>query len=439
MYHFIGIKGSGMSALAQVMKKLGYDVQGSDITEHFFTQIELDKLNVKILPFNKDNIKEGQIIVRGTTFNETNNEEVKRAKELNLKILDYPEMLGELTKKFDTIAISGTHGKTTTTGLLSSVLNNTIGTNYVIGDGTGDANKDNKNLVIEACEYQKHFLNYYPKYTVITNIDLDHVDFYKDINDIINAFQEFVDQTSTKVIACGDDLNTRKLVSDKIIYYGLNDDNDIKATNIEYTKEGSNFDCIINNELFGRFNLHIFGKHMIENALAVIYVSKELGLSKEDIEKEINSFKGVKRRFTEVVVGSNVIVDDYAHHPNEVKAMINSVRQKYPDKKLITVFKPHTFSRTKEFYKDFIDIFNGVDYAYFTEIYKSREKQEDYPDVHTSMITDKIMNSKIITLEDYNEFKDFENSVILIMSPNELTTLRDGIIDVLKEKEKLSI
>ena len=439
MYHFIGIKGSGMSALAQVMTKLGYEVEGSDITEHFFTQIELDKLHVKLLPFDKDNIKEGQTIVRGTTFNENNNEEVKRAKELNLKIFDYPEMLGELTKKFDTIAICGTHGKTTTTGLLSSVLNNTIGTNYVIGDGTGDADPKNKNFVIEAREYQKHFLNYYPKYTIITNIDLDHVDFYHNIDEIIDAFQEFVDRTSTKVIACGDDLNTRKLVSDKIIYYGLNSDNDIRATNIEYTKDGSSFDCIINNELFGRFNLHIYGKHMIQNALAVIYISKELGLSKEVIEKEINSFKGVKRRFTEVVVGSNIVVDDYAHHPNEVKAMINSVKQKYPDKKLITVFQPHTFSRTKEFHKDFIEIFNDVDYAYFTEIYKSREKQEDYPDVHTSMITDKVLNSKIITLEDYNEFKDFENSVILIMSPNELTTLRDGIINVLKEKEKLSV
>ncbi len=439
MYHFIGIKGSGMSALAQVMTKLGYEVEGSDITEHFFTQIELDKLHVKLLPFDKDNIKEGQTIVRGTTFNENNNEEVKRAKELNLKIFDYPEMLGELTKKFDTIAICGTHGKTTTTGLLSSVLNNTIGTNYLIGDGTGDADPKNKNFVIEACEYQKHFLNYYPKYTIITNIDLDHVDFYHNIDEIIDAFQEFVDRTSTKVIACGDDLNTRKLVSDKIIYYGLNSDNDIRATNIEYTKDGSSFDCIINNELFGRFNLHIYGKHMIQNALAVIYISKELGLSKEVIEKEINSFKGVKRRFTEVVVGSNIVVDDYAHHPNEVKAMINSVKQKYPDKKLITVFQPHTFSRTKEFHKDFIEIFNDVDFAYFTEIYKSREKQEDYPDVHTSMITDKVLNSKIITLEDYNEFKDFENSVILIMSPNELTTLRDGIINVLKEKEKLSV
>ena len=431
MYHFIGIKGSGMSALAQIMKKLGYEVQGSDVEKHFFTQIELDKLGVKILPFNKDNIKENLTIVRGTTFNENNNEEVKRAKELNLKIYDYPEMLGELTKKFETIAICGTHGKTTTTGILSHVLNNSIGCNYLIGDGTGDAKIGNTKFVIEACEYQQHFLNYYPTYTIITNIDLDHVDFYHNIDEIVATFAKFVEQTKKEVIACGDDKNVRKIKSDKIIYYGLNSDNDICATNIKLNADGSTFDVIIKNKLFGTFNLHVYGNHMIQNVLPIIYLSSCFGLTKEQIETLINSFKGVKRRFTETVIGSNVVIDDYAHHPNEVRAMINSVRQKYPDKKLITVFQPHTFSRTKEFYKEFIEIFSKVDKAYFTEIYKSREKQEDYPDIKINIITDKIPNSEVITLEDKEVFKDYTNSVILVMSPNELKVLTDGIKEVL--------
>lgn len=431
MYHFIGIKGSGMSALAQIMKKLGYEVQGSDVEKHFFTQIELDKLGVKILPFNKDNIKENLTIVRGTTFNENNNEEVKKAKELNLKIYDYPEMLGELTKKFETIAICGTHGKTTTTGILSHVLNNSIGCNYLIGDGTGDAKIGNTKFVIEACEYQQHFLNYYPTYTIITNIDLDHVDFYHNIDEIIATFAKFVEQTKKEVIACGDDKNVRKIKSDKIIYYGLNSDNDICATNIKLNADGSTFDAIIKNKLFGTFNLHIYGNHMIQNVLPIIYLSSCFGLTKEQIETLINSFKGVKRRFTEAVIGSNVVIDDYAHHPNEVRAMINSVRQKYPNKKLITVFQPHTFSRTKEFYKEFIEIFSKVDKAYFTEIYKSREKQEDYPDIKINIITDKIPNSEVITLEDKEVFKNYTNSVILVMSPNELKVLTDGIKEVL--------
>lgn len=432
MYHFIGIKGSGMSALAQIMKKLGYNVQGSDVEKHFFTQIELDKLGVKILPFNKDNIKEDYIIVRGTTFNEDNNEEVKRAKELNLTIYDYPEMLGELTKKFETIAICGTHGKTTTTGILSHVLNSSIGCNYLIGDGTGDAKKENNKFVIEACEYQQHFLNYYPTYTVITNIDLDHVDYYHNIEEIIATFEKFVHKTKNAVIACGDDENIRKIKSDKIIYYGLNDNNDIQANNVILNEEGSTFDVIINKQNIGTFNLHIYGNHMILNVLPIIYLSLSFGLSKEDIETFINSFKGVKRRFTEECIKTNVVIDDYAHHPNEINAMINSVRQKYPDKKLITVFQPHTFSRTKEFYKDFIRIFSTVDKAYFTEIYKSREKQEDYPNIKINIITDSINNSEVITLEDKNKFKNYKNSVILIMSPNELKLLTDGIKEVLK-------
>ena len=433
MYHFIGIKGSGMSALAQIMKKLGYEVQGSDVEKHFFTQIELDKLGVKILPFNKDNIKENLTIVRGTTFNENNNEEVKKAKELNLKIYDYPEMLGELTKKFETIAICGTHGKTTTTGILSHVLDNSIGCNYLIGDGTGDAKIGNTKFVIEACEYQQHFLNYYPTYTIITNIDLDHVDFYHSIDEIVATFAKFVEQTKKEVIACGDDKNVRKIKSDKIIYYGLNSDNDICATNIKLNADGSTFDVIIKNKLFGTFNLHIYGNHMIQNVLPIIYLSSCFGLTKEQIETLINSFKGVKRRFTETVIGSNVVIDDYAHHPNEVRAMINSVRQKYPDKNLITVFQPHTFSRTKEFYKEFIEIFSKVDKAYFTEIYKSREKQEDYPDIKINIITDNIANSEVITLEDKDIFKNYTNSVILVMSPNELKVLTDGIKEVLKK------
>ena len=432
MYHFIGIKGSGMSALAQIMKKLGYEVQGSDVEKHFFTQIELDKLGVKILPFDKNNITEDLIIVRGTTFNEENNEEVKKAKELNLTIYDYPEMLGELTKQFETIAICGTHGKTTTTGILSHVLNNTIGCNYLIGDGTGDANKENNKFVIEACEYQQHFLNYYPTYTIITNIDLDHVDFYHNIEEIIETFDKFAKQTKNKVIACGDDENVRKLKSDNIIYYGLNSDNNIHATNIKLDETGSNFDVLINGVLLGNFHLNIYGNHMIQNVLPIIFLTNSFGIKKEQIESLINSFKGVKRRFTETTINSNVVIDDYAHHPNEIRAMINSVRQKYPNKKLVTVFQPHTFSRTKEFYSEYIELFSSVDKAYFTEIYKSREKQEDYPGITTSIITDNIPNSEVITLEEKNKFKDYKDSVILIMSPNELKILTEGIKEVLQ-------
>ena len=170
MYHFIGIKGSGMASLALILHGLGFEVQGSDIDEHLFTEDEVRAAGIKILPFSADNIKEDMIIVKGNAFKDTH-EEVVRAKELGLKIYSYQEMIAKLTERFETITIAGCHGKTTTTSMLSHVLKNITGCNYLIGDGTGYANKDNKYFALEACEWQRHFLAYKPYYAIITNIE----------------------------------------------------------------------------------------------------------------------------------------------------------------------------------------------------------------------------------------------------------------------------
>lgn len=174
MYHFIGIKGAGMSSLAQIMKRLGYEVQGSDVEKHFFTEEGLIELNIPIYPFDENNIKENLIIIRGATFKD-DHPEVKKAIELDLTIYSYAEMVGILTKKFKTITVAGCHGKTTTTSMLAHLLTDLKGANYLIGDGTGYAAKENEYFVLEACEYQRHFLEYSPTYAIITNIDLDHV------------------------------------------------------------------------------------------------------------------------------------------------------------------------------------------------------------------------------------------------------------------------
>ena len=426
MYHFIGIKGSGMSALAQIMKKLGYEVQGSDVEKHFFTQIELDKLGVKILPFNKDNIKENLTIVRGTTFNENNNEEVKKAKELNLKIYDYPEMLGELTKKFETIAICGTHGKTTTTGILSHVLNNSIGCNYLIGDGTGFIDKKSNNFVIESCEFERHFLNYTPSYAIVTNIELDHVDCYKNVDEIIEVFNEFINKAKNGVIACGDDLNVRKLKAPNITYYGFNDDNDVIAKNLVQRSDGTSFDCYIKGEFYGHFDIKLYGKHMILDSLACIYMSYLLGVSKEDILYYLDTFKGAKRRFDEEVVLDSILVDDYAHHPTEIKTVIETARQKYPEKTVVAVLIPYTLSRAKAFYKEFADVIKLADKAFVTEIEPAREKLEDYPGITSKMILELTPGAEMISAETIDKLYDYKNSVILFMGCKDSSYLRDA-------------
>ena len=177
MYHFIGIKGAGMSSLAVIMKQLGENVQGSDLDKHFFTEAELIKNNIEFFPYDENNIQENQIIIKGLSITDEH-PELKKAKELNLEIINYNEMVGKLTEKFKTICISGCHGKTTTTAMTSHVLDKIKGINYLIGDGTGNANIKNEYFALESCEYKRHFLSYQPYYTVILNIDLDHVDYF---------------------------------------------------------------------------------------------------------------------------------------------------------------------------------------------------------------------------------------------------------------------
>ena len=432
MYHFVGIKGSGMSSLAQIMHDLGYEVEGSDVEKHFFTEDNLRKLNIPILPIDENNIKEGMKIIRGASFND-DNVEIKKALELGLPIYNYNEMLGILTKKFKSICVAGCHGKTTTTAMLSHVLNNIVGANYLIGDGTGFASKENEYFVLESCEYRRHFLEYHPYYAIITNIDLDHVDYYKNIDDVIDAYREFASLTENIVIACGDDQYTRFLnISKPVFYYGIGDDNDIIAKEIEYNEDGIHFEVEAEGNYYGTYDLPLYGKHMLLDALACISICYYERLDFKEVAKLFKIFKGAKRRFSETIVGSNVVVDDYAHHPNEVKASIKAARQKYPTKKLIVVFQPHTFTRTLEFADDLADVLNMADQSYVLDIHPAREKQEDYPNVTSNLIVDKLNNGKLIKIDDYNLFENLDNTVILFMSPNDISILENKVIDLYK-------
>ena len=434
MYHFIGIKGSGMSSLAQIMDSLGMEVQGSDVSKHFFTEQGLIEHGIKIYEFNSENIKEGLVVVQGNAFNENNNEEVKRAKELNLKILSYQDMVGEISKMFNTICIAGCHGKTTTTAMLSHVLNNITGCNYLIGDGTGYANKNNKYFALESCEYKRHFLSYKPSYSIITNIELDHVDYYKDIYDVVDAYQSFINNTSKCAIVCGDDENTRKLKFDKkIIYYGLSEENNVVAKNINYSEDGTSFDVYIDNTYINNFHLKLYGKNMLLNSLAVITLCYLEGLDLDKVKEHLITFKGAKRRFTEIKVKDNIIVDDYAHHPTEVLATINSARQKYPNKNIVAVFEPHTFTRTIKFHKELIEVLKKCDQVYIMDIYGAREKQEDYPNVTYKIIADEIEGAQTINRDEAFKLKDLNNSVIIFMSPNDLSKLENDYIKLKQE------
>ena len=236
-------------------------------------------------------------------------------------------MVGKLTGMFKTIAVSGCHGKTTTTAMLSHVLYNITGCNYLIGDGTGFASRDNSYFVLEACEYKRHFLDYSPTYAIITNIELDHIDYYKDIDDVIDAYQSFANKAEKMVLACGDDPYTHTLeVNPPIFYYGLKDDNDIIAKDVEYSNEGTESDVFVEGNYYGHFDLPLYGKHMLLNALAVIGVCYYERLEAKEVAKNLKSYPGAIRRFTEKTIGDIITIGDYAHHPTEVKVTIKAAR-----------------------------------------------------------------------------------------------------------------
>lgn len=436
IYHFIGIKGTGMGALAQIMKSLGYEVQGSDKEEHFFTEDALIEAGIKILSFDKENIKEDMVIVQGNAFRD-DHEEVVRAKELNLKIYTYQEMVGKLTDMFMTIGVSGCHGKTTTTSMMAHVINNIVGSNYLIGDGSGYANRENKYFCLEACEYKRHFLAYNPYYAIITNIELDHIDYYKDIDDIISAYEEYANKAEKMIIACGDDPYTHSLeVNPPIFYYGLNDDNDIIAKDVEYSNDGTSFDVFVEDNYYGHFDLPLYGKHMLLNALAVISVCYYERMDARDVAKHLKTFGGAKRRFKENVIGDIVTVDDYAHHPTEVKVTIKAARQKYPDKKIIAILKTHTLSRTKEMADDFVEALNLADQAYVMDVGVDRF-EEGYDDVDYHVILDKLENGKYMSLDKVDELLEYENSVLLFMSSKDIYVLQKEYEKRLQDKFKI--
>ena len=429
-YYCIGIKGSGMSTLAQILFDLGNEVSGYDDTKEYkFTQEGLDKRGIKIYIDGNHEIDKDTIVTYSKAFS-LEHPEIKRVKSLGLKIIPYNDLLGNLSREFKTIGVSGTHGKTTTSTMISHILKENIGCNYFIGDGTGFADKKNELFVLESCEYKKHFLSYSPYFAIVTNIELEHTECYKDINEIISTFEEFANKAKV-VIACGDDLNVRKMkLKNKVIYYGFNDNNDIVAKNVVLKETGSCFDVYINNDFYGHFDVPLYGNHMVLNALACIAICNIEGISKDIVHDSLHTFSNAKRRFKVKTFGDVITVDDYAHHPTELRVTINSARQKFPNKEVVAVFLPNTYSRTKALMEDFVSALKTADKAYVMDIHCDREKKEDYPGTSSDELIKRIPNSEKISIETVSKLLNHKNAVICFMSCT-------NIYDILNKFEEL--
>lgn len=419
-YHFVGIKGTGMSALAQVLHEMNHEVQGSDIEKHIFTEDALRTKGIPFFPFNADNIKEDYVIIQGNAFGD-DHPEIARANELGLTIHHYYDFLGHLANEYRSVAITGSHGKTSTTGLLSHVLSGITPTAFLIGDGTGAGVEDAKAFVFEACEYKRHFLYYKPDYAIMTNIDFDHSDYFTGIDDVVSAFQEMAMQVKQAIVACGDDEHLQNIQANvPVLYYGFGENNDFRAENATSTPDGTSFDVYLRDDFYGKFLIPGFGRHHVLNALSVIAICQYEGLSKEDVAERLATFGGVKRRFSESEFGTQILVDDYAHHPKEISATIESARKKYPDREVVAIFQPHTYTRLKSFMDDFATSLREADVTYLCEIFGSAREQEGQ--VRVEDLQEKIPQASILTRDNVSVLRQHENAVLLFMGAGDIQT-----------------
>ncbi|MCD4839385.1 UDP-N-acetylmuramate--L-alanine ligase [Neobacillus sedimentimangrovi] len=424
IYHFVGIKGSGMSALAQVLHDMKFQVQGSDVEKRFFTQAALEESGIKILPFQKENIQPGMTIIAGNAFPDTH-EEIQEAMRLGLPVVRYHRFLGDFMQSFTSIAVTGAHGKTSTTGLLSHVIAGAKPTSFLIGDGTGKGQEGAEYFVFEACEYRRHFLSYFPDYAIMTNIDFDHPDYFANIDDVFSAFQELAVQVKKGIFAYGDDEMLQKIQAKvPVLFYGFEEENDYQAANVVKTTEGTSFDVFIRNTYYDTFFIPTYGDHSVLNALAVIGVCHYEDIDVEIVKERLKTFQGVKRRFTEKRMDGQILIDDYAHHPTEIRATINAAKQKYPDRKIVAVFQPHTFTRTQAFLEDFAESLRQADKTYLCEIFGSAREKHGKLSIHD--LQEKIPNAEILTEDNTSVLKEYKNSVIIFMGAGDIQKFQES-------------
>ncbi len=363
--HFIGIGGIGVSAIARMMKREGKIVSGSDIRDSDILS-ELRKIGVKIrIGHKSSNLSDDVDLVVYTTAISSDNPEFKKAKKLKMTVVSYPEMLGAVSAGKYTIAVSGTHGKTTTTAMVAKVLGDAkINSTVVVGSilkegGSNFIFGKSKYFLTEACEYKRAFLNLSPKIIVITNIDKDHLDYYKDLRDIQSAFISFVKKLDKDgVLICDMSGKSMKPIVSAAKKTG--------CRIIDYPK------------ISARLNLKFPGKHNVKNAKAALSVSQALKVNKTIASRSLNSFNGTWRRFEyKGKTKTGVLVyDDYAHHPTEIQATLQGARDYFKEKKIIAVFQPHLYSRTKLLLAEFARSFNNADEVMITDIYAAREKKD---------------------------------------------------------------
>lgn len=416
--HFIGIGGVSMSGLAEILLEAGYSVSGSDMKASSATDM-LSKLGAEVFIGHDGKNLDGADLVVYTAAVSEDNPELLEAKKLSIPAMDRAEFLGDLMKGYKyNVAVAGTHGKTTTTSMLSHItLKANLDPTILVGGQLDVINGNvrtgkSQYLLTEACEYKASFLKFIPHVGIITNIDADHLDFYKDIEDIQNTFVKFsaLIPVNGYLVCCAEDERMDKVIAGAkctVITYGI-DKGDFTAKNIVFNGKGcASFTVYFRGDKFLDVILNVPGRHNVLNALACIGASFALDIPKDSIFEGLKEFGGTHRRF-ELKGSKNgvIVIDDYAHHPTEIRATLSAARN-YPHKRIFCVFQPHTFSRTLSLFEEFSNAFEGVDDLILADIYAAREK--DTGVVSSAMLADKISAKglKCQNLHDFDEIVSY--------------------------------
>lgn len=403
--HFVGIKGVGMTPLAIIAKEAGFTVTGSDIDEEFITDSALKKAKItSLIGFSTEHIITPDLVITTGAHGGFDNVEVITAKERGIPVITAAEAIGRymdgfLGKSFKGISVTGAHGKTTTSAMIATLLRESgLDPSYLIGTGNvlslGAPGHFGKGMyfISEADEYaaepihdrRAKFLFQHPSIAVITNIEYDHPDMYSSLDSLRNTYRKFLDNilNGGVLITCGDDPEVKKMLIEyggNVLTYGFNSDNHYRIKRINVSGSQTFFWVEANGSLLGNFVTGVAGEHNALNALATLIVGIQIGIPLEKIKKGLHAFKGSKRRleFIGELRSGTLVYDDYAHHPTEIIKTLQTLRKQYPKKRLVCLYQPHTFSRTKTFFKEFTKSFVSADRVVLTDIYASLREVKD--------------------------------------------------------------
>ena len=384
--HIVGIGGIGMSGIALILKDRGFDVQGSDIKEGIMVKKLRDKGIRVFIGHRTENVEGADVLIHSSAVRE-NNPEIKEAKRRGIPVIPRSDVLADIMKLTESIAVAGTHGKTTTSSMISRILHGAglkptilVGGSLSFLGGYNAVQGEGKWLVAEADESDGTFLKLNPTLSVITNIDADHLDYYGSLENIKEAFLEFANRTSFygKLFACIDCENTRDIyrkVYKRKNSFGLSKDADFQAKDITPLGLGTVFEVLYREKKLGRVKLNVPGRHNVVNALGAVAVSLEVGIPFNEIAQGLEEFRNARRRM-ELKGSYNGITffDDYGHHPTEIEASYRAIKEAFPDRRIVILFQPHRYTRTAALWKEFVRVLKGIDNLYICDIYPAGER-----------------------------------------------------------------